>query len=55
MERGVDRKPVFVLSRPHGLQPLFMEFPRQAFWSGLPSSPSRELPDPSTESESSES
>ena len=39
-------------SQPHGLAlqtPLSMEFPRKEYWSGLPLSPSGDLPDPGIE------
>ena len=34
--------------QPHGV-PLFREFPRQEYWSGLPCSPPGDLPDPGIE------
>ena len=36
--------------RPHGLNPLFMEFSRQEYWSGLPCPFPGDLPDPGIKS-----
>ena len=48
----LSRSVVSDSSQPHGLAlqtPLSMEFPRKEYWSGLPLSPSGDLPDPGIE------
>ena len=45
-----SRVPLFVILWTVALQPpLFMEFPRQEYWSGLPFLPPGNLPDPGIE------